>query len=78
MSAELLALTGFRVVAAAFVAFALVQALCNVLETLGDFDAAHLGYYLRSRLLRPLVTVAVAAILWTAAPWLAALISRGA
>ena len=60
MSAEVLALAGFRIVAAAFAAFALVQALCNVLETLGDFDAAHFGYYLRSRLLRPGITLLVA------------------
>ena len=78
MSAEVLALAGFRIVAAAFAAFALVQALCNVLETLGDFDAAHLGYYLRSWLLRPGVTLLVAVILWILAPALAILASSGA
>ena len=78
MNAEVLALVGFRIVAAAFAAFALVQALCNVLETLGDFDAAHLGYYLRSRLLRPGVTLLVSVILWVLAPALAILASSGA
>ena len=74
----MLALVGFRAVAVAFAAFALVQAVCNVLETLGDFDAAHLGYYLRSRLLRPGVALMVAGILWAAAPCLAALTPTGA
>lgn len=78
MSAEVLALIAFRAVAVAFAAFALVQAICNVLETLGDFDAAHFGYFLRSRLLRPGVTFLIACILWPAAPGLAALASRGA
>ena len=73
MSAEVLGLIAFRAVAVAFAAFALVQALCNVLESLSDFDAAHLGYFLRSRLLRPGITFLVACILWAAAPGLAAL-----
>ncbi len=74
MSAELLALVALRSVAVGFAAFALVQAICNVAETLGDFDIAHLGYFLRSRLLRPFVTLVIAGILWTAAPGLALLI----
>ena len=78
MSVEVLALAGFRIVAAAFAAFALVQALCNVLETLGDFDPAHFGYYLRSRLLRPGITLLVAVVLWALAPALAGLASPGA
>ena len=77
MSAELLCLVAFRAVAAAFATFAVVQALCNVLETWSDFDAAHLGYFLRSRLLRPGVTLLVAGILWAAAPGLAALAALG-
>ena len=77
MSADVLALVAFRAVAVAFAAFALVQALCNVLETLSDFDAAHLGYYLRSRLLRPGVTFLVACLVWAAAPGLAALLPPG-
>ena len=77
MSAEVLGLIAFRAVAVAFAAFALVQAVCNLLETLSDFDAAHLGYFLRSRLLRPGVTILVACILWTAAPGLAALAPSG-
>ena len=77
MSADMLALVAFRAVAVAFAVFALVQAVCNVLETLSDFDAAHLGYFLRSRLLRPGVTFLVACLLWAAAPGLAALASRG-
>ena len=77
MSAEVLALVAFRAVAVAFAAFALVQGVCNVLETLGDFDAAHLGYFLRSRLLRPGITFLVAGILWVAAPGLAALSPTG-
>ena len=77
MSAEELALIAFRAVAVAFAAFALVQAICNVLETLGDFDAAHFGYFLRSRLLRPGITFLIACILWAAAPGLAALASHG-
>ena len=56
MSVEVLGLIAFRAVAVAFAAFALVQAVCNVLESLSDFDAAHLGYFLRSRLLRPGIT----------------------
>ena len=78
MSAEVLAFIAFRAVAVAFAAFALVQAICNLLETLGDFDAAHFGYFLRSRLLRPGVTFLIACILWAAAPGLALLVSRGA
>ena len=77
MSAELLGLIAFRAVAVAFAAFALVQAVCNVLESLSDFDAAHLGYFLRSRLLRPGVTFLVAVILWAAAPCLAVLAETG-
>ena len=77
MSAEVLGLVAFRAVAVAFVAFALVQAVCNVLETIGDFDAAHLGHFLRSRLLRPGVTLMVAVTLWALAPGLAALAFRG-
>ena len=77
MSAEVLALIAFRAVATAFAAFALMQAICNVLETLGDFDAAHFGYFLRSRLLRPGVTFLIACILWTLAPALATLSSLG-
>ena len=73
MSAEVLGLVAFRAVAVALAAFALVQALCNVLETLGDFDAAHLGHFLRSRLLRPGVTLMVAVAFWALAPGLAAL-----
>ena len=78
MSAEVLTLAGFHTVAVAIAAFALVQAICNVLETLGDFDPAHLGYYLRSRLLRPGVTLLAAIVLWAVAPGLAALASSGA
>ena len=78
MSAEVLAFITFRAVAVAFAAFALVQAICNVLETLGDFDAAHFGYFLHSRLLRPGVTFLIACILWAAAPGLALLASHGA
>ena len=78
MGTDVLALVAFRAVAVAFAAFALVQALCNVLETLSDFDAAHLGYYLRSRLLRPGVTFLVACLVWAAAPGLAALLTPGA
>lgn len=77
MSADVLALIAFRAVAVAFAAFALVQAICNVLETLGDFDAAHFGYFLRSRLLRPGITLMVAVALWALAPGLAALAFRG-
>ena len=72
MSGELLALSGLRVVAVTLAALALVQALCNVLETLTDIDVAHLGYYLRGQLLRPGVLLLVAALLWTLAPALAA------
>ena len=72
MSGELLALAGLRVVAVTLAALALVQALCNVLETLTDIDVAHLGYYLRGQLLRPGVLLLVAALLWTLAPALAA------
>ena len=78
MSAEVLALVAFRALAVAFAAFALIQALCSVLETLGDFDAAHLGYYLRTRLLRPGVTLVAGGLLWAAAPCLAALAASGA
>ena len=77
MSADVLPLIAFRAVAVAFAAFALVQAICNVLETIGDFDAAHLGHFLRSRLLRPGVTFLIACVLWAAAPGLAALAFRG-
>ena len=77
MSVDVLALVAFRTVAVALAAFALVQAICNVLETIGDFDAAHLGYFLRSRLLRPGVTLMVAVALWALAPGLAALAFRG-
>ena len=73
MSADVLALVAFRTVAVAFAAFALMQAICNVLETWSDFDAAHLGYFVRSRLLRPGVTLMVAVALWALAPGLAAL-----
>lgn len=72
MSGEVLALAGLRVVAVTLAALALVQALCNVLETLTDIDVAHLGYYLRGQLLRPGVLLLVAALLWTLAPALAA------
>ncbi len=77
MNADVLALVAFRTVAVAFAAFALVQAICNVLETWSDFDAAHLGYFLRSRLLRPGVTLMVAVALWALAPGLAALAFLG-
>lgn len=73
MSAEALALVAFRAISVALAAVALVQAICNVLETLTDFDLAHLGYYLRSQLLRPAVAVLVAGVLWITAPYLAAL-----
>ena len=73
MSADVLALIAFRAIAVALAAFALVQAICNVLETLSDFDVAHFGYFLRSRLLRPGITFLVAGILWAAAPCLAVL-----
>lgn len=72
MSAEVLALAGLRVVAVTLAALALVQAVCNVLETLTDVDVAHLGYYLRGQLLRPGVLLLVAGLLWTIAPALAA------
>ena len=77
MNAEVLALVAFRAVAVALAAFALVQAICNVLETLTDFDFAHLGYYLRSQLLRPAVAVLVGGTLWIAAPCLAAFAPAG-
>ena len=72
MSGEVLALAGLRVVAVTLAALALVQAVCNVLETLTDVDVAHLGYYLRGQLLRPGVLLLVAGLLWTIAPALAA------
>lgn len=78
MSAEVLGLVAFRAVAVAFAAFALVQAVCNVLETLSDFDPTHLGYFLRSRLLRPGVTFLSAGIVWAAAPCLSILAATGA
>ena len=77
MSGDLLALVGIRVVAVALAAFALVQAICNVLETLTDLDVAHLGYYLRCQLLRPGVAVLTACLLWTAAPRLATAMLSG-
>ncbi len=73
----MLGLVAFRAVAVAFAAFALVQGVCNVLETLSDFDAAHLGYFLRSRLLRPGVTLLIAGIVWATAPGLSVLATTG-
>lgn len=72
MSGEVLALAGLRVAALILAALALVQAICNVLETLTDIDVAHLGYYLRGQLLRPGVLLLVACLLWVLAPALAA------
>ena len=64
MTKEVFAVIGVRLIALLFICGGVLLLLGNVLETAWDFNPNYLGYYFATQLLRPVLAIALGALLY--------------
>ena len=64
------AVVGVRLMGLLIAAVAFWQLLGNVLDTWRDFDPSYAGYYFGNQLLRPVLGLAIGAVLMLGARWI--------
>lgn len=76
-SSEKQATVGVRLLGLFFFMVGFWMLIGNVIDSIGDFNPAYIGYYVLSELVRPVLACAIGLLLWWRARSLARRMARG-